>query len=816
MHVCGIVQAAWCNRALSGASAVTSELCALSRTRSVLGWRNRLRSSLSFFVLFGAIGPPFAASDGTAQFANAQPAEAAGGTESVYKDIYLKKRGDEIIFGNQRISIEIDARDGSWTGLFSPGIPGGLIASSKTAGVDFRVDNIWVVATRGEHFKGYHVSIDAGSGRVSLTTTFDVASRSSAELVPPKWKAQAPIQAPPGPTEYDYELTSTYTLLPATAYLGRTASVLRRQDGNILGNTSRQMQGFLFELPGVTIGPEEDSVVENVGPVVPDSHVPPRTNYASQRNRFTDVGNAPDDTFGLVAFYNAKLLRSVSTWMDTEGKVGYETYLAGDGRRISVLHHDLKATWIRAGQTVNSESDELWIEDGNLANSFLHYRKMLAKDSPLNQATPHWARGMVILEVMPSLFPNGIAGLTAKLPFYRSVGFNTIYLMPHWLGGYSPIDPFVVDPAVGTEKQLKDMVQSAHALGMRVIFDMVIHGFNQRSPIVGEHPEFFQRDLHGLLTGQYDWGSVATDPAASAYQKYMADLALHDIRTYGIDGYRVDANSFRSPDWDPSVRYQPWQSAAGSVPLLTNMYRAMRKEKPDTVLLSEVFGPVWYKVCNLVHDDMTMGPQYLLELMDRGEFTPALYKQQLADENNALLPDANRVYFSRNHDTSWFYHFNGYSPRFLAMDAVHSFVGIPEVFAGDPDHGPSPDSDPAVFSFYRRIFAAREKFPELATGEVMLDEIQTTNPWVFSGLRKGMGHLSMFAVSFSGGEETVDLRIDANILDRNRDSQNISEIIAYDPISGKKWRVACHKDDGSLMVTLKLSAYQIVLARLGS
>jgi hypothetical protein len=35
-----------------------------------------------------------------------------------------------------------------------------------------------------------------------------------------------------------------------------------------------------------------------------------------------------------------------------------------------------------------------------------------------------------------------------------------------------------------------------------------------------------------------------------------------------------------------------------------------------------------------------------------------------------------------NHDTSWFLHFNGYSPRFLAMDAVRAFAGIPEVFAG--------------------------------------------------------------------------------------------------------------------------------------
>jgi hypothetical protein len=65
------------------------------------------------------------------------------------------------------------------------------------------------------------------------------------------------------------------------------------------------------------------------------------------------------------------------------------------------------------------------------------------------------------------------------------------------------------------------------------------------------------------------------------------------------------------------------------------------------------------------------------------------------------------------------------------------------------------------------------------------------------------------------GEETVGLKIDANILDGDRGSKESSEIVAYDPISGKEWKVACQKDGGSLMATLKLSAYQIVLARLG-
>ncbi len=757
--------------------------------------RTLLNASLLFAIAFGA-GPCAGDSDAGSR---------------VCKDIYFRKTTNRLIFGNAQLAIQVDSRDGSWVSLESAGVPGNLISPSDAAGVDFRIDNVWLLATEAKHYSGFRLAVDAQGNSASITITFDVGERAPAALIQPAWRASAPEQGPPGRARYDYELTCTYTLLADSAYLARTASVARRQDGNILGSTARQFQGFLFAVPGAAIGSEEDTVVESVGPIVPGSHIPPLTPYTVQRNKFVEIGSAPDNTFGLVAFFNAKPGRSLCAWMETAGGPGYKTYLAGDGRRISILHHDLKATWLRAGQTVTSESDVLRVEQGTLEKSFQHYREMLGKDSPLNPQTPSWARHIVLLEVMPSFFPHGISGLTAKLPFYRSVGFNTIYLMPHWLGGYSPVDPLQVDPRVGTEAELKEMVRSAHALGIRVIFDMVIHGFSQASPVVREHPEFFQRDARGLLTGHYDWGSVATDPASPAYQRYMLNLALHDIRTYGIDGYRVDAGSFRSPDWDPSIPYEAWQSAAGGVTLLSRMYAAMRAEKPDTVLLSEVFGPVWYSVCNLVHDDMTMGPQYLLELMDRGEFTPELYKQQLADENHALLPGANRVYFARNHDTSWFYHFNGYSPRFLAMDAVHAFAGIPEVFAGDPDHGPNPGDHPAVFDFYRKVFSARESLPELADGEVLLDAVHVTNPEIFTGLRRSEEHASVFAVSFSAREETAELQIDLRAIRR----QAGGNCEVWDPIGGKRWAVKCREDQGQLRITLKLDPFQIVLARVG-
>jgi hypothetical protein len=189
------------------------------------------------------------------------------------------------------------------------------------------------------------------------------------------------------------------------------------------------------------------------------------------------------------------------------------------------------------------------------------------------------------------------------------------------------------------------------------------------------------------------------------------------------------------------------------------MLGALRKRKPDCVLLSEVFGPVFYSVCNLVHDNQTEAATVVLEKMAAGEIDASHYEAHIANVFDALPRGANRVFFARNHDTSWFYHFDGYTPRFLALDALHALVGIPEVFAGDPRNGPNPDSDPAVYEYYRRLFALRKEFPELTRGELRLRDTEDDNPWIVSGIRRLDDRDVVFFVSLSDKPEPVRARI---------------------------------------------------------
>jgi glycosidase len=569
---------------------------------------------------------------------------------------------------------------------------------------------------------------------------------------------------------------------------------------DILASTYVRMHGFLFELPGALVADVQECTVESPGPLYLNSYLPPDTPYTKVSGRFISLSSAPDSSSGVFAVVNRKRNAALASWMDTGGATNYLSYLSGDGNRISVLHYDLRIDRMHRRSTIASDTHRIELVEGGLSDALARYRKMLDQTMSAAKDTPAWTREIVLLEVLPTYFADGIKGLTRKLPFYKEVGFNTIYIMPHWVGGYSPVDLYAVEPAIGSAEDLKTMVKVAHDLGMKVLFDMVIHGFNRVSPIVRERPEIFQKDEHGLIVPHQTWGSMSTDAASPAYRKYMIDLALHDLKTYDIDGYRVDANAYKMPNWDPNAASPPGISGPATRTLLVEMYEAMRKVKPDSVLLSEIFGPVWHSVCNLVHDNMTQGSIAFLEMIDRGEVTAESYKRHLARSIEALPEDALRVRFGRNHDTSWFYHFPGYTPRFMAFDAIHAFFGIPEIFAGDRKNPPHPDDDPAVYGYYRKLFAARKQFPELVHGKVDLRGVESDNPMVFTGLRCGAGTTYVVAISLSEKEEAVATVVHAGSVP--------AQVKFHDPISGASVNAS---RAGQRSLTLKMKPFQVLI-----
>lgn len=679
-----------------------------------------------------------------------------------FRDITLIPSANEIAFSNQQLTLRFDRRDGGWMSLNAAGLKDNMIAPGRpVAAIDFRIDGSWMLETRGATFLRQKWTVDEAQGSASLQMIYGVGVRKPFSFVPERWKDRAPVpsDAYAPPENYEFELTSIYTLFPNERRIERSATLVRNLSKDFFHSSFRRLDGFLFILPSAVVEDSSDCTVEVPGPVYTYSFIDAGTPYDELSSTYIDCKTAPDRLPGIIGIENRRAGTALSTWLDTKSEVVYEPYLSGDGKRISILFHAMRSDRLPDRATINSDVQTIELTP-SFREAQADHVMVIERSMPLSDTTPPWVRDMVILEMLPDFYPGGFKGVTEHLPFYREIGFNTLYLLPHWLGGYSNIDPFQVNPALGTPEDLKALVRKAHDLGMHVVFDMVIHGLAPDSPVVKQHPEFFTRNEEGLIETHFNWGSINTDPGNPAYQQYMMDLVRHDVREYDIDGFRVDANSYKTPNWDPADPRRPWESSS-TLPLYRKMYEAMRQEKKDIVLYSEMFGPCWHSVSNLAQDANWAVVVDLFDRMDHGLITAATYKAGLAELQDSLQPGVNRIRFCRNHDTCWFFpkHYKGFTPRFLALDAVHFCFGVPLVFAGDRRFPPSLEDNPVACAHYHRLIALRTQFPELTRGQSLFREIECDNPRVFTGLRKLGNDTSLVVISLSDKPQTATLRL---------------------------------------------------------
>lgn len=666
----------------------------------------------------------------------------AGAKRPVLQDITQETTPESVRFGNAVITLTIDRNSGRLRRVDAPGVAADVVRGTENDAplVKPIFDGDAATETR---FLFSDTAIDAARRSATLCLTFELHSGGSAE---PSHILSVYYTLFPGErrVEIRAECTATETTPPSLS--------------------GERFQGFVFTLPGVGVGAASETAVHVPGPFWPNTYLRPGTTIAELKGVERGFHSAPDGGFGVFALHNDEANANLIAWMDCGTETNYHPSLKSDGERLTLTFRDHRQYYLRPSLTVSSDVLRLEIVLGSLSDTLKRHRKWAEIRLPLNTKTPAWAREAVILEVYPKHYKRGFAELTERLPFYRKIGFNVLYLMPHWKGGYSPIDLFAVEPSFGTKADLKALTKRAHELGMRVLFDMVIHGVSEQSPLVKDRPDIFIQkadnsgpELHST------WKSVSTDWANPAYQEYMVKLVEHDLREYNIDGYRVDAASYKGPSWAKDNPNPAYRSGTAAAELMEKMLSALRRKKPDAVLLSEVFGPVFYKVCNFGHDNQTEAVQSFIEEMEKGNRTAADYKAHMADVYDLLPSGANRVYYARNHDTSWFYHFNGYTPRFMAFETIHALCAIPEIFAGDPDNPHNPDADPKIWAQYGGLLALRKKYPELAAGDLLLREVSCDNPMIFTALRRLGKTVTLVAINLADREESATVSIDNSV-----------------------------------------------------
>jgi glycosidase len=152
--------------------------------------------------------------------------------------------------------------------------------------------------------------------------------------------------------------------------------------------------------------------------------------------------------------------------------------------------------------------------------------------------------------------PNGtFADVEADLPRIRSMGVDAVWFMPiHPIGiegrkgtlgcPYSISDYRDVNPEYGTRADFGRLIGRAHALGLKVMIDVVYNHTSRDSTLIREHPEFFHLDVKGRpKTTVPEWTDVIDlkhpNPDLSAT---LIECLREWLRT-GVDGFRCDVAS---------------------------------------------------------------------------------------------------------------------------------------------------------------------------------------------------------------------------------------------------------------------------------
>ncbi len=262
-----------------------------------------------------------------------------------------------------------------------------------------------------------------------------------------------------------------------------------------------------------------------------------------------------------------------------------------------------------------------------------------------------WWRGAVIYQIYPRSFADSdgdgvgdLPGVLTHLDHVAALGVDGVWLSPFYASpmkdfGYDVADYCAVDPVFGTMDDFDRVVARAHALGLKVITDLVFahtsdrHAWFEESRRSRENPKadwYVWADAKPDGSPPSNWQSVFGGPAwtwdARRGQYWMHNFlpeqpqlnthlpevqdALLDVARFwlerGVDGFRLDAINFGMHD--PSLtdnppappggrRTRPFdfqlhlhnQSQPGLIDFMTRI-RAMTDTYPGRFTVAEIPG----------------------------------------------------------------------------------------------------------------------------------------------------------------------------------------------------------------------------------
>jgi alpha-glucosidase len=247
-----------------------------------------------------------------------------------------------------------------------------------------------------------------------------------------------------------------------------------------------------------------------------------------------------------------------------------------------------------------------------------------------SNTTTRWWRGAAIYQVYVRSFADGngdgvgdLAGLLRKLPYLAELGIDALWLNPWYPspmadGGYDVADYRAIEPLFGTLVEAEKLIEEAHALGIRIIIDIVPNHCSD------QHPWFQEalrggpaRDLFHFREGDAppnDWQSRFGGPAWSQtpdgswylhlYSAEQPDLnwdnpvvreEFRDVLRFwldrGVDGFRIDVADGLVKDFGRPDAELPYSDQDGVHEIYRDWRRIIDEYPGERVFVGEMWLP---------------------------------------------------------------------------------------------------------------------------------------------------------------------------------------------------------------------------------
>ena len=380
-----------------------------------------------------------------------------------------------------------------------------------------------------------------------------------------------------------------------------------------------------------------------------------------------------------------------------------------------------------------------------------------------------WVRDAVIYEVYLRSFSKegSFKALERRLPELKDLGVTVVWLMPiHPVGDlnrkgrlgspYSVQDYYAINPEFGTLEDFKSLVEATHALGMKIIIDLVANHTSWDSKLVMEHPDWFTTDSEGaIVSPNPDWTDVADlNYDHHELRKYMIEMMKYWVQDVGIDGFRCDVAELVPTDF--------WDRAR----------KELDKIKP-VIMLSEGTLPEHHvEAFDLTY---SWSVYDVLGKIIKGSTPVSVFDDILQSESYRFPKSSLRLRFNTNHDKNAYdapsvVKYTRQGAKATALLAF-TFPGVPLIYNGEEvgndkrldlfeKVGIDWKKNPDFREFYRKLGMLRAQHAGLRRGQYV--KLQNTDSVkVYSFARRYEQDYVAIVINFDQSPKSVEVSLPA-------------------------------------------------------